>query len=99
MRTTIVTLTCPVIFTATLATASGQDLRLVTAVADQDTRTAQALVAEGVDVNAPRADGATALLWAAHWDALDTVELLLDAGADVNAADDHGVTPLARAAE
>ncbi len=99
MRTTMVTLTFPVIFAAALATANGQDLRLMTAVADQDTRTAQALVAEGVDVNAPRADGATALLWAAHWDALDTVELLLDAGADVNAADDHGVTPLARAAE
>ena len=27
------------------------------------------------------------------------VELLVRAGADVNAADDHGVTPLARACE
>ena len=33
------------------------------------------------------------------WDDLDTVDLLLRAGADVQAADDHGVTPLARAAE
>ena len=54
---------------------------------------------QGVDVNAARADGATALLWAAHWDDLETVDLLLDAGAKVNAADDHGVTPLARACE
>ena len=46
-----------------------------------------------------RADGATALLWAAHWDNREIVELLLRAGADVNAADDHGVTPLARACE
>jgi ankyrin repeat protein len=43
--------------------------------------------------------GPTALLWAAHWDDRDAVELLLRAGANVNAADDHGVTPLARACE
>ena len=50
-------------------------------------------------MNAARADGATALLWAAHWNDLETVDLLLRAGAKVNAADDHGVTPLARACE
>ena len=89
----------PVVFALTVATATGQDLRLVTAAADQDTQTVQALLAEGVDVNTPRADGATALLWATHWGAFDMVDLLLQAGADVNASDDHGVTPLARAAE
>ena len=52
----------PVVFALTVATATGQDLRLVTAAADQDTQTVQALLAEGVDVNTPRADGATALL-------------------------------------
>ena len=41
----------------------------------------------------------TALLWAAHWDDLEAVETLLEAGADPNAADDHGVTPLMRACE
>ena len=89
----------PVVFVVAVATATGQDLRLVTAAADQDTQTVHALLTEGVDVNTPRADGATALLWATHWGAVDTVDLLLRAGADVNAADDHGVTPLARAAE
>ena len=59
----------------------------------------RALLDEGADVHARRADGATALLWAAHWDDLETVGLLLRAGADVNTADDHGVTPLHRAAE
>ena len=79
--------------------AADQDLRLVTAAAENDAPTVRALLDEGVDVNTPRADGATATLWAAHWDNLDVVDRLLAAGADVNAADDHGVTPLGRAAE
>ena len=83
---------------AVVATA-GRDLRLVNAAAEQDKRAVRALLKEGVDVNTSRADGVTALLWAAHWDDLDTVDVLLRAGAKVNAADDHGVTPLARACE
>lgn len=95
----VLTWVFPLVAAAGLATATGQDLRLVRAVAEQDGPAVRALLAEGVDVSTPRADGATALLWAAHWDDLDTVDLLLGAGADVQAADDHGVTPLARAAE
>ena len=81
------------------AAAAGPDLRLVGAAAGQDRAAVRALIQEGVDVDAARADGATALLWAAHWNDREMVELLLDAGADVNAAEDHGVTPLARACE
>ena len=81
------------------AAADAQDLRLVTAAAGQDRAAVLALLDEGVDVDARRADGATALLWAAHWDDLDLLERLLRAGADADAADDHGVTPLERAAE
>ena len=88
----------PVAFTVGMAAAAA-DLRLIDAAAARDTALMRALVDEGVDVNAARADGATALLWAAHWDDAETVDLLLRAGADVNAADDHGVTPLARACE
>jgi len=95
----VLTWVFPLVAAAGLATATGQDLRLVRAIAEQDGQAVRALLAEGVDVSTPRADGATALLWAAHWDDLDTVDLLLRAGADVQAADDHGVTPLARAAE
>ncbi len=83
---------------ATLA-AQAPDLRLVTAVADQDRAAALALLDEGVDINLARADGATALLWAAHLDDIEIAERLIAAGADVNRADDHGVTPLERAAE
>ena len=79
--------------------AAGQDLRLVDVVAGQDAQAVHALIDAGADVNASRADGATALLWAAHWDDLEVADRLLRAGADVNAADDHGVTPLERAAE
>ena len=89
----------PLVWVTGLATATGQDRRLVDAVAEQDAQAVRALLDEDIDVGTPRADGATALLWAAHWDDLDTVDLLLRAGADVNAADDHGVTPLERAAE
>jgi ankyrin repeat protein len=91
-------------FTALLATArpvagAAPDLRLVTAAAEQDKAAIRALLKQRVDVNARRADGATALLWAVHFNDLETVYLLLKAGADVNAADDHGMTPLAQAVE
>ena len=89
----------PLALTVGASTASAQDLRLVGAAAAQDAKAVRALLDEGADVHARRADGATALLWAAHWDDRETVGLLLRAGADVNTADDHGVTPLHRAAE
>ena len=87
------------VWAAGATAAAGQDVRLVTAAAEQDRAAVRALLGEGVDVNMARADGATALLWAAHWNDVAMVERLLAAGANVNAADDHGVTALERAAE
>ena len=84
---------------AMVAPAAGQNQRLVAAAAAQDLVAVRALLEAGVAADTSRADGATALLWAAHWDDLRMAGLLLQAGADVNAADDHGVTPLQRAAE
>ena len=84
---------------ATPGAPGAADLRLVDAAARQDWQQVRNLLDEGAAVNAPRADGVTALLWAAHWNDIGTVEFLLDAGADPNAADDHGVTPLMRASE
>jgi ankyrin repeat protein len=81
---------------ATFATAS-PDLRLVEAVKNKETRAARALLQQHVDANAREADGATALMWAAHWDDLETTTLLIGAGANTNAANDHGVTPLSLA--
>jgi len=84
----------------TNTTTATSDLRLVDATARQDDAAAvRQLIDEGIDVNASRADGATALLWATHWDEHKVAELLLGAGANANMADDHGVTPLIRASE
>ena len=78
--------------------AGGPDTRLVDAVQRQDFEMAATLLEQGVDANIPQADGATALAWAAHWDAVDVATLLVEAGADVDAANDLGVTPLMLAA-
>ncbi len=73
------------------------DLPLIDAVKAADPARVEWLVAEGVDVDQPQGDGATALHWAAHRDLPDVAELLIGAGADVDAADDHGMTSLALA--
>ena len=54
-------------------------------------------MAQHVDVNIRADDGSTALLWAAHWNDLETTDLLLHAGADANAANDFRMTPLSQA--
>jgi len=48
-------------------------------------------------VNAPQADGMTALHWAAYHDDVDTVQRLIEAGADAKATNRYGVTPLSLA--
>ena len=77
--------------------AAGSDLDLVEAVEKGDKEGVRSLLEQQADVNAPQADGTTALHWAAHRDDLETAELLIGAGADVNAANHYGVTPLSLA--
>ena len=55
-----------IVFTVN-ATAAEPDLRLVTAAKEQDMQAVRKLLKAGVDVNAARADGSTAFLWAVHW--------------------------------
>ena len=74
--------------------AAESDPRLVDAVKSKDRPAVKALLDQQVDVNAAQADGATALAWAAHWNDLETADLLLRAGAKVDAANVYGVTPL-----
>ena len=68
----------PLVLAAGRPASAGQDLRLVTAAAEQDTPTVRVLLDEGVEVNTTRADGVTALLWAAHRDDLPMLDLLLE---------------------
>jgi len=91
-------------FSATLlmvagAAAAPEDLRLVNAAKDQDLQQVRTLLSGRgrPDVNVRSEDGSTALLWAAHWNNLQTAELLVRAGADANAANDFRMTPLSRA--
>jgi ankyrin repeat protein len=70
---------------------------LIEAVKNQNKAAARALLKQRIDVNLTAPDGATALHWAAHWDDVETADLLIRAGARVNAANDFGVTPLALA--
>ena len=52
------------------------------------------LIKSGADVNAPAADGSTALLFAAYDSDGEMVKALLAAGANPNVANNFGVTPL-----
>src|SRR4026207_1723891 len=70
------------------ALGAGPDIRLVEAVRNQDQQQVRALLGQHADVNARSSDGSTALLWAAHWNAVATAELLVRAGADPNTAND-----------
>jgi len=74
--------------------AAESDVRLVTALKTQDTVKARALIKQRVDPNAADAEGMTPLHWAAHWNDLETVKLLIAAGAKAKTANRYGVTPL-----
>ena len=71
---------------------------LIEAARGNDTTTALAALADGVDVNAKSADGTTALHWAIYRDNVPLVQRLIKAGANVKAANEFGSTPMAEAA-
>ena len=74
-----------------LASAAGSDA--ADAAQRKDMAALRALVTKRVNVNAPQPDGTTALHWAAHWNDVEAVKLLLRAGA--NAGRDQPVRRLA----
>ena len=59
-----------------------------------DRAAVRTLLAQHADVNAPQADGATALHWAAYRGDQELAETLLRAGANAKAANREGATPL-----
>ncbi len=84
-------------FAGAASAAGTSDLRLPEAARNQDAKAVRSLLSQKADVNARSSDGSTALLWLAHWNDVDTADLLLKAGADANAANDFGMTPLSQA--
>jgi ankyrin repeat protein len=84
-------------FAAGAMAAGSTDLRLPEAARKQDGKAVRELVAQKADLNARSTDGSTALLWLAHWNDVQTADLLLKAGADSNTPNDFGMTPLSQA--
>ena len=59
-----------------LASAAGSDA--ADAAQRNDIAALRGMVSKRVDVNAPQADGTTALHWAAHWNDVEAVQLLIE---------------------
>src|SRR5215471_17700967 len=78
--------------------AASNEARLVDAVRSGNNEAVRTLLKQPGAVNAPEADGTTALHWAVRADDLTTAQLLLRAGAKPNAANRYGVTPISLAA-
>jgi ankyrin repeat protein len=72
---------------------------LADAAEKSDRAAVRTLLKQRAEVNAPQADGMTALHWAARLDDLETARLLVKAGADVKATNHYGVPPLSLACE
>ncbi len=70
---------------------------LADAAEKSDRAALRSLLKQHADVNAPQADGMTALHWAAHRDDLETAKLL--ASANAHATNRYGVTPLSLACQ
>ena len=81
--------------------AFGARVAATTEIADAakrgDVGAVRAMIGAKRDVNAPQADGATALLWAAHLGNVEMADALLRAKANPNAKNRLGISPLSAA--
>ena len=59
-----------------------------------DKAAVRSLLDQKADVNAPQADGATAIQWAAYRNDLELADVLINAGANVKTPNREGATPL-----
>jgi ankyrin repeat protein len=82
---------------APLTVCAADDMRLIAAARDGDLQQVRFLLDSPVDVNSSKADGTSALHYAAHRDDLEIASALAKSGANANAANVYGVTPLALA--
>ncbi len=82
-----------IVFLPLIGLAAGRS-DVADAVMRGDNAAAQQLIDQHADVNAPQADGATALHWAVFRSDQQMVDLLLRAGANPKVANRDGSTPL-----
>jgi len=80
------------------ALIGASDAPLADAAESKNTALVGTLLEKKADLNAPQADGMTALHWATYHDNADLVKRFLAAGAAAKAANRYGVTPLSLAA-
>ena len=78
------------VLTPLVGVAVASDLRLVEAVKNHKKDAVAELLRQRADMNSTQGDGSTALHWAAHWDEIDTADLLIRAGANVKRRDGPG---------
>ena len=64
----------------------------------RDAAAVRALISKRANVNAPQADGTTALHWAVHWNEVEAAKVLVKAGANPSATNRFGASPLSGAA-
>ena len=95
VRRTIGTSAVALVVSAVAVGAARSDV--ADAVMKGDRAALRTLLQQRADVNAPQADGATALHWAVYRDDLEAAALLIQAGANVTAANREGATPLSLA--
>jgi len=80
-----------------LGAAGAPASELADAARNRNPEAIRSLLGKRADVNAAQPDGTTALHWAAHWNDIDSVNLLLRAGANAKAVNRYGATPLSEA--
>jgi ankyrin repeat protein len=98
MRSRQLLITATLLVTTATAAAAAGPITVVDAAKAGDHQALSAALARKADVNAPEADGTTALHWAVRAGDREAVALLLKAGANANAANRYGMTPLPLAA-
>lgn len=87
-----------IVFAAVTLNMSAATVSPLADAAEKSDRNAiKALLKQRADVNAPQADGMTALHWAAYREDIETAKLL--SAANVRATNHYGITPLSLACE
>ncbi len=84
-------------FTASVLAGAGAGAPLVDAVKAKDKAAVLTMLQKKVNVNAPEADGTTALHWAVQQNDVDLAARLIQAGANVKVKNDYGSTPMSEA--